>query len=145
MMKKVFLGALVLMAITSCNSSQKNKAAEAVEETAVAIEQPAETGFYGLYEGTLPAADCEGIKTSLTVNADKTYTLKSEYIGEEDGTFETSGVYNLIDDSLIELIIPSSGEKTYYKILDNSQVMLSDSLGTVNEGELAPHYILKRK
>ena len=143
-MKKVFWGVLVLVTMASCNSSQK-KNAEQIDETTVAVEQPADNSFYGFYEGTLPAADCEGIKTSLTVNDDKTYSLKSEYIGVENGTFETNGVYNLIDDSLIELITPSSGEKTYYKILYNNQVMLSDSAGTINQGELAAYYILKKK
>ena len=85
-----------------------------------------EVSFFGEYEGTLPAADCEGIKTTLTVNSDSTYTLKSEYIGIKDGTFETSGVYKMPNDSLLELITPSSGEKTYYRIIDNEKVMLSD-------------------
>lgn len=98
----------------------------------------------GTFEGTMPAADCEGILTTLTVNADSTYTLKQEYIGVKDGLFEASGVYNLLDNDVIELITPSSGEKTYFKKLDKSY-MLSDSLGTVNKGELAEHYILKIK
>ena len=49
--------------------------------------------LFGVYEGTLPAADCKGIKTMLVINEDKTYTLKSEYIGKKDATFETCGVY----------------------------------------------------
>lgn len=99
---------------------------------------------FGTYEGTLPAADCEGIETLLTINSDSTYTLQSEYIGVDDGKFLVSGVYNLIDGELLELITPSSGDKTYYKIVADG-VMLSDSLGTENQGELAKHYVLKKK
>ena len=96
----------------------------------------------GTFEGTLPAASSEGIRTSLTVNADSTYSYKQEYIGEKDANFETSGVYHLIGKDLIELVTPSSREKTYYKRVETGY-MLSDSLGTVNQGELAKHYILK--
>ena len=51
----------------------------------------------------------------------------------------------MIGDSIIELITPSSGEKTYYRMLNNKQVMLSDKEGTVNKGSLAEHYVLNKK
>ena len=103
------------------------------------------SNLFGTYEGTLPAADCEGIKTILVINEDKTYTLKSEYIGREDATFETSGIYHIIGDSIMELVTPSSGEKTYYRMLNNRQVMLSDKEGTISQSLLAEHYILNKK
>ena len=71
--------------------------------------------------------------------------LKSEYIGKKDATFETCGVYHIIGDSIIELITPSSGEKTYYRMLNNKQVMLSNKEGDINKGSLAEHYILNKK
>lgn len=131
---------LLFFTMTSCqNSSQKKN-----EKNAEAPVEEVQATFYGTYEGTLPAADCEGIKTVLTIQADSTYSLKSEYIGVDQGAFETSGVYNRVGDELIELITPSSGEKTYYKIVAEG-VMLSDSLGSENQGELAAHYILKKR
>lgn len=96
----------------------------------------------GTFEGTMPAADCEGIRTVLTVNEDSTYTLTREYLGVKDGLFETSGIYHSAGNGLIELATPSSGEKTYFKHVENGY-MLSDSIGTVNDGELAGYYILK--
>ena len=142
-MKTSFVWAIALLMMMSCNSTQKNNAQAENEETRV--ETAATSALaYGTYTGTLPAADCEGIKTTLTINEDKTYTLISEYIGVKDGTFETSGVYNLINPTLLELVTPSSGDKTYYKVLDGNRVMLSDKEGTVNEGSLAEHYILTK-
>jgi len=38
----------------------------------------------GTYEGTLPCADCEGIKASLTLDAGGSYTLEREYLGKGD-------------------------------------------------------------
>lgn len=89
------------------------------------------SNLFGTYEGTLPAADCEGIKTILVIN--------------EDATFETSGIYHIIGDSIMELVTPSSGEKTYYRMLNNRQVMLSDKEGTISQSLLAEHYILNKK
>ena len=124
-MKMIFYGLISLVIMTSCNSSQKNNTKN--ENSEIKTESQVQTSnLFGIYEGTLPAADCEGIKTMLVINADKTYTLKSEYIGKKDATFETCGVYHIIGDSIIELITPSSGEKTYYRMLNNKQVMLSN-------------------
>ena len=50
-----------------------------------------------------------------------------------------------IGDSIMELVTPSSGEKTYYRMLNNRQVMLSDKEGTISQSLLAEHYILNKK
>ncbi|WP_349936624.1 copper resistance protein NlpE N-terminal domain-containing protein, partial [Bacteroides cellulosilyticus] len=69
----------------------------------------------------------------------------SQYLGEENGIFEESGVYNMIGENIIELVTPSSGAKTYYKVLDDA-VVLSDSTEIFNNsGRLAAQYILKRQ
>ena len=143
-MKMIFLWAIFGVVMISCNSSQKNNAP--IKNREIKTESQAHTSnLFGTQEGTLPAADCEGIKTILVINEDKTYTLKSEYIGREDATFETSGIYHIIGDSIMELVTPSSGEKTYYRMLNNRQVMLSDKEGTISQSLLAEHYILNKK
>ena len=129
-MKMIFLWATCLVVITGCNAPQENH--DQIENGGTKIENKSEnSNFYGTYEGTLPAADCEGIKTTLTLNKDKTYILRSEYIGEGE--------------NLIELSLTSSNEKSYYKILDGSKLMLSDKEGSINQGILSEHYILKKK
>lgn len=100
--------------------------------------------YVGIYEGTLPCADCEGIKTKLTIKNDTTYELKGMYLGKEDGKIETNGIYNIINGEILELVTPSSGDKTYYKILEDA-VALSDASGKLVEGELAEDSILKKK
>ena len=143
-MKMIFYGLISLIFMTSCISSQKNNTQ--IENCEIKTESQVQTSnLFGVYEGTLPAADCKGIKTMLVINEDKPYTLKSDYIGTKNATFETCGVYHMIGDSIIELITPSSGEKTYYRMLNNKQVMLSDKEETVNKGSLAEHYILNKK
>ena len=140
------LAAALLISMAACTNSPKKEAATTDPATTAAVATATDTTttlvMTGTFEGTLPAASSEGIRTSLTVNADSTYSYKQEYIGEKDANFETSGVYHSIGKDLIELVTPSSREKTYYKRVETGY-MLSDSLGTVNQGELAKHYILK--
>ncbi len=134
--------AVALLAI-GCSNKQSNTTADSTDSTT--MEVVTDNGFYGTYEGVLPCADCPGIKTTLTINEDNTYDLKSEYLDKKEGVFEKSGVYNIVHNgAVIELVTPSSGDKTYYKILEKA-VALTDTSGVLNEGELAEHYILKRK
>ena len=115
------------------------------ENSAAGVVDSKNKDCYGTYEGILPCADCGGIKTTLKINSDATYDLRSEYLGEENGIFEESGVYNMIGENIIELVTPSSGAKTYYKVLDDA-VVLSDSTEIFNNsGRLAAQYILKRQ
>ena len=75
-MKMIFYGLISLVIMTSCNSSRKNNTQ--IENSEIKTESQVQTSnLFGTYEGTLPAADCEGIKTMLVINADKTYTLKT--------------------------------------------------------------------
>lgn len=140
---RVLLAVSLIVTMTSCkNNKQKQATSNKVKTENVDSKK---TNYYGTYEGVLPCADCEGIKTTLTINEDTTYELKSEYLGKkDDNVFEECGVYNILNEDIIELITPSSGRKTYYKILENA-IALSDSEGNLNDGELAEHYILKKQ
>lgn len=99
----------------------------------------------GTYEGTLPAADCPGIKTVLTINADSTYQLQQDYIDRKDGHDEASGVLQVLDGNVMMLVRPSSGEHSFYKVKDSKSIVMTDSLGNEPEGETAKLYVLTKK
>ncbi len=48
--------------------------------------------WHGTYKGILPCADCEGVKTVLTIRQDHTYLLEITYLGKaaEPLTYEGS-------------------------------------------------------
>ncbi len=146
-MKMKFLSSFALLSLmlVACGGNANKKDNAASEQTAVVEEQaPAQADYCATYFGVLPAADCGGIETTLTLNADKTYNLKKKYLNGKDEAFETNGVYELKGEDLVELTTPSTNAKTYYKIVEGN-VVLSDAEGVVNDGELAEHYVLKRK
>lgn len=143
----ILLTALVALFFVSCNGGKEKKSEETTETEAIEMTSTNESTleYAGEYEGVLPCADCEGIKTILTIRDDSTYDLKREYLGKEDSSFEESGTYNIVNGDVIELVTPSSGNKTYYKILENAVALTADETGTLAEGELADLYILTKK
>ena len=94
-----------------------------------------------VYQGTLPAADAPGIKTTITFKPDMQFEQKSVYIDKKDGTFLDRGTYSL-NGSLIETRTPN-GESAYYRLEDNRIRRLDTDKKEIS-GELASHYILKK-
>lgn len=141
-MKKAILAMGLALTVLSTACSGGGNTALAPRETAAPTT---DTAYCGTYQGTLPAADCPGIKTVLTIAADSTYTLSSQYIDRQAQPVVTSGVYHLKQGGkLIELVTPSSGEKTYYKIKDAKSIVMTDSAGIEPQGPTAKFYVLKR-
>lgn len=129
---------------TTANATDKDSTS-VVDATATDDNYVDLAAVSGTYEGTLPAADCPGIKTVLTIKADSTYQLQQDYIDKKNGHDEASGVFKVLDGKVLMLVRPSSGEQTYYKVKDNSSIVMTDSLGVEPEGETAKLYVLKKK
>lgn len=129
---------------TTANATDKDSTS-VVDTTATDDNYVDLTAVSGTYEGTLPAADCPGIKTVLTIKADSTYQLQQDYIDKKNGHDEASGVFKVLDGKRLMLVRPSSGEQTYYKVKDNNSIVMTDSLGVEPEGETAKLYVLKKK
>lgn len=81
MKKKLVLTAAVIAALSvvSCNGKKTNSQGADQDSLSYAENDSLNSNdvildsIAGTYEGTLPAADCPGIKTVLTLNADSTY------------------------------------------------------------------------
>lgn len=151
-MKRIFIYVAVMAAavMVSCNGKKTaqndaNNDSTSVTDTTVAGENVDLAAVAGTYEGTLPAADCPGIKTVLTINADSTYQLQQDYIDRKDGHDEASGVLQVLDGNVMMLVRPSSGEHSFYKVKDSKSIVMTDSLGNEPEGETAKLYVLTKK
>lgn len=152
-MKKdlMILAVAALAALTSCTGKKTAQDEVGKDSANVADYTTTEdsyvdlTSVAGTYEGTFPAADCPGIKTVLTINADSTYRLSQDYIDRKDGHDEASGVFQVLDNNILMLVRPSSGDHSFYKVKDGNSIVLTDSIGNEPEGETAKFYILKKK
>ena len=158
--KLIVLTVGALAVLSSCTEKKTTANATDKDSTSVVDTTATDDNYVdlavvsGTYEGTLPAADgpgtlpaadCPGIKTVLTINADSTYQLQQDYIDKKNGHDEASGVFKVLDGKVLMLVRPSSGEQTYYKVKDNSSIVMTDSLGVEPEGETAKLYVLKKK
>ncbi|MEA5062946.1 MAG: copper resistance protein NlpE [Petrimonas sp.] len=139
-MKKlsILLFACVAVALMGCSNAAKQSKTEApdMHTSEMALD------YYGVYEGTLPCADCEGIKTQLTINSDSTFVLVSEYLGKGDTKFEDKGTY-FIEDGEILVTQNEKGNQKYYKLQEGSLAQLDAEKKRI-EGDLAPLYILTK-
>ena len=145
----MFLAVAAVALMASCsgkktapNVSEADSANQADTTAAATVDL---ASVAGTYEGTLPAADCPGIKTVLTLNADSTYQYSADYLERKDGHDEASGIFKVLANNVVEIIRPSSGETTYFKVKDANSLIMTDSLGTEPEGAMAKHYVLTKK
>jgi uncharacterized lipoprotein NlpE involved in copper resistance len=97
----------------------------------------------GIYHGTLPCADCEGIHTIIELNQDNTYKLTQEYLNKNTKTEET-GNFNWSNDGGTISFKTKDNSKFSYKVGEGRLIQL-DQEGKEITGALAENYILKKK
>ena len=132
-----------MIALSSCNSNKK-------KETPIETEAPTETlednsmtslDWAGTYEGELPCADCEGIKTVVTINQDNTYVAKEVFLGKDTKPEETSGTFEWDKDG--QRIILSDPNRHSYFVGENTLTYLDDK-GNKITGDLEALYVLNK-
>ncbi|MFP9097469.1 copper resistance protein NlpE [Flavobacterium sp. RHBU_24] len=99
--------------------------------------------WYGSYSGSLPCGDCKGILTKLTLNADNTYMLSSQYLGKENKPNIYKGTYNLDDKKIVTLDAEGDHLKFLVKAEDEMLVKL-DKFGDPEKGGPAARYFLHK-
>lgn len=152
MMKKAAL-VFTIAAITflGCKNEEKKEASsmETVEtlDSAIVDSHNSENSldWAGIYEGTLPCADCEGIKTVLELKSDKTFSLSQTYLGKSDSKneFTQKGEFAWNQEGTM-IRLRSESSRFQFKIGEN-QLWMMDLKGNIIEGDLADMYILKKK
>lgn len=131
-MKKAILVLLVIgLGLCGCAARQEKQ------------RQMSASDLTRTYVGTLPCADCEGIRTSLTIKPDQTYTLVSDYLGREGYRFEEKGQVAWVKEAeVIEL--RSGDQRSLYRIGQNTLTMLNSD-GEAATGPLAEMYVLRKE
>lgn len=145
-MKKYALLIIAAITLLSCSGHKQQTEATVTNDTQT-VKAPdmhnAENSldYWGVYEGTLPAADCPGIQTTLTLNKDNTFTLHSEYIDRKDAIFDEKGTYTIEGNIITSK--QEDGTTNYYKV-EEGQVRMLDMDKQPIDGDMAESYILKR-
>lgn len=149
-MRKLLLLPMAMLMLYSCgNQSKKSEKEEAsVNEFSdiaknMSNEHNAKNSLdiFGTYEGTLPTANGEGMKTVVTLG-DGTFTKTITYIGKKDSTSEEKGNYTW-DNSGNVITLENSTPPNKYFVGENTLTQL-DMDGNKIVGDLADKYILKK-
>lgn len=132
---------------TTSDASTPVQTAQTNNNEAVDTAHTAENSldWDGKYKGTLPCADCEGIKTELELKDDKTYELTETYLGKGDANpFETHGKFTFDKDNTSVITLDDKAQSRKFFIGENTATAL-DMEGKKVEGSLAEHYVLKKE
>lgn len=123
----------------SCNSSKKSVK---IKEIQVSDNSLTSLDWPGVYQGILPCADCEGIKTQLLLNEDLTYTLKTQYLEKSDSVFSENGKFKW-NNSGNTITLGNSNHQAY-QVGENILFHL-DKSGNRITGNLARNYTLEKE
>jgi len=96
----------------------------------------------GVYKGTIPAADCDGINVTMKLNKDQSFEMSYEYIGRVREPFTWTGKFKWDDTGNI-IIIDIIDAPSFYKVAKNMLTQL-DMEGKLIKGNLAANYVLKK-
>lgn len=145
--KLIIIAVLVISLVASyilCNTKQNDADIDPVkvEEYTAVLENSVDLdSIAGTYCGVLPP----NVETILTLNADGTYRLKRKSANESDSCEVLNGIFKVIDGSILMLEHPSSGDNIFYKVKNDSGIILIDSFGNEPKARDSKLYILKNK
>lgn len=146
-MKKSFFvmaaaATMFAMGLVSCGNKQNTENQEATTDTVV-VAEPAPAPISGTFEGTLPCADCSGIKTELVISEDGKFKLTETYMAKKEKQFVSEGEIVRGEGGRFSLT-DKDGTVRQYELTDNTIAVLNAE-GKKAEGELADKYILTKK
>ena len=95
----------------------------------------------GTYVGTIPCADCEGIRTTVTLRADGSFERELLYLGKSASPARDSGQFSWNDAGSIVTLVPGDGTTQMYQVGEGRLFHL-DRAGQRIVGELADRYVL---
>jgi len=155
MKKSLIAISLASIFLVACNKAETPKTDEqtlpatTTEATSEVVDSAhtAENSldWNGTYTGVLPCADCEGIKTELELNQDKTFELKETYLGKGDGkAFESKGSFKFDSQNTSIIELDKAGDGRKYFVAEGYLKAL-DTEGKEITGELAEKYELKKE
>lgn len=150
-MKKTALVLALGLVIVSCTKKETTTTTQTTNDTLVQQDTLTTKSdghnaqnaldWAGTYEATLPCADCPGIKTTVSLNQNGTFTYVSEYL-DSDTKIENTGEIMWHDNGSV-VHLKGKDIDTKLKVVENGLVGL-DTNGDEMTGPLKDHYNYKK-
>ncbi|WP_347373301.1 copper resistance protein NlpE [Aequorivita sp. Q41] len=152
MKKLIYLCAATVLLVVGCkNQEKKAVASEEIEETVTTSPQVVDShtsenalDWAGVYEGTTPCADCDGIKTVVTLTEDKTYSILQTYLGKPESRNEFIQKGDFVWDPTGTKVLLKAGDETFQYQVGENQLWQLDNAGEIITGNLEAMYVLKK-
>ncbi len=137
----------ILLALTACASSYSDQhSSQPGTQASNMTNDNSRTSldWPGVYQGLIPCADCESIKTRITLHKDGTFARSIIYQGKPDGQFNDQGTFSWDDAGGKITLIDKQGQSQSY-LVGEGRLFHLDQQGQRISGELADRYILIKK
>lgn len=132
------------LALAACQGRESPYGTAPQNPAASPAPAPVAQNLVGTFADTLPCADCPGILTELTLNADSTYVLRETYLGKNNNQpLENRRSQWRVRGQVLTL--PPNGDNPVrrYLVAGPNQLRLLDRDGHVIESHL--DYSLERR
>ncbi len=129
----------VMMALSSCTTTNHSKESTPIKQYSAKNA----LAYEGVYTGTLPCGDCNGLQTKLVLNQDNTFSYQQNYLdnsSKPQTTIET-GSYRL-KNNILTLPLADNNLRL---LLGESALFYLDSHSQPYKGEMAKNYVLKKQ
>jgi copper homeostasis protein (lipoprotein) len=138
----VLMVPFILLVYASCKPDQTTQMSNADNEHSSRNS----LDWAGLYFGIVPCADCEGIKTIITLNKDQTYSLETKYLGKSGDAELMKGEFewDKTGSKITLKNVDKNQRASMYRVGENTLTQL-DLKGNTITGTLADKYILRKE
>ena len=127
----------ILVFLFGCSGTGGDVVADGAHNSRNSLDWP------GTYVGTVPCADCEGIRTAVTLRNDGTFERERLYLGKSASPMRDAGRFFWNDAGSIVTLSPEGGEEQSYQVGEN-QLFHLDRNGDRITGDLAGRYVLRQ-
>ncbi len=149
MKQLIFIVAMAVLLIGCSGNSSESESTVTDSLTtappATADNSKTSLDWAGIYKGTIPCADCEGIETTISIGTDSSYTLTLNYLGKKNAAvFERKGNFSWNDAGTTIILSGISDGPSQYLVGENKLIQL-DLSGNRITGNLADNYVLLKQ
>ncbi len=138
-LKARFVALVLAMPLAGCQTGRVAPTVTSAEDRVAPVVSVKK--ILAVYEGVLPCADCQGIRTELTLfDGDFTYRLVETYLGTPDGdrTVESDGRWSLLrpdrrdpEVAIYQLRPDEPGDVRNFLVVDDQQIRQLDGNGEI--------------
>lgn len=134
----------ILTCLAACGASTPDESPTATDDGPADAAHNSRNAldWDGTYTGTLPCADCDGIRTIIRLDSDGSYERERLYLGRSEQPLRDSGTFSWNAAGSI-ITLAAADEPSRYQVGENRLFLLDDN-GQRISGEMADRYILEK-